>query len=59
MEDVKIQLSTENIQYKKKLDISFANLVNTLIEECQRDSVLESKILATIAKKQTNNFKRS
>lgn len=59
MEDVKIQLSTENIQYKKKLDISFANLVNTLLEECQRDSVLESRILATIAKKQTNNFKRS
>lgn len=59
MEDVKIQLSTENIQYKKKLDVSFANLVNTLLEECQRDSVLESRILATIAKKQTNNFKRS
>jgi hypothetical protein len=52
MEAVKVQITKDNIQYKKDLGLSFAQILNTLMQMSKQDPAIEQELVSRI----TNSF---
>ena len=51
MKKIGIQITNENIEYKEKINMSFAQIVNGLIDLCKNDKSIEEELKRYVCKK--------